>query len=249
MNVFQSKCRNPMNKICLMSYIYAIYTLTYPRYTDITLFRCFNLSHSIHLCVFYFVQCLSLAVVWSNVLFFFAFLCFLSLFFSFTFSCCWFRFCFRSVHWFNWCGKQYMWYGNMDPFHRQNQQWMVCAGQLQSKNRELNLYLYILCGNQTKKRPITMDLVATAEQIFFPSSNLWMEHERDSLFLCIHPILVLLLHHHHHHRCHHLIVTSFSSLHCTLNYSLLIKMLCFHFITFIYAFTWTIVFIVCYCQD
>lgn len=91
----------------------------------------------------------------------------LSLFFSFTFPCCWFRFCFRSVHWFNWCGKQYMWYGNMDPFHRQNQQWMVCAGQLQSKNRELNLYLYILCGNQTKKRPITMDLVATAEQIFF----------------------------------------------------------------------------------
>lgn len=73
------------------------------QYTDITLFRCFNLSHSIHLCVFYLVRCSSFVGYVYAVCFFF-FVLFFVLF--------WFWFGLRqSIAFFHWCGKQYTWYG------------------------------------------------------------------------------------------------------------------------------------------
>lgn len=80
MNVLRSKCRNPMNKIYLMCLLYFMpfihwHSLCARYIQTLHYFVCFNLSHSIHLCVFYLVRCLSFAAS-RCVCFFFLFSCF-----------------------------------------------------------------------------------------------------------------------------------------------------------------------------
>lgn len=104
----------------LWFYIYAFYTVTSPqRYVHMYIYRhyiifvCFNLSHSIHLCVFYFVRCLSF---WCFVFCAVVLVRFGSILLAASYLLLFFGLLFLMVRCFHWCGKQYIWYGRMLDF-------------------------------------------------------------------------------------------------------------------------------------